>query len=144
MFMVSTFENGSVHGLHYMWLMESVCVVFPFQSGEADTLANRLAEAEKALALKQDHIDKLKEEMEQLRATLETIPVLNAQVKEHRIQINIYFCLCYKYLFNMHAAYSNTIAHFLFCRQRSLRWTSWLKEKPERNSIKRRKSCRRT
>ncbi|KAK7132138.1 hypothetical protein R3I93_018631 [Phoxinus phoxinus] len=51
------------------------------RSGEADTLANRLAEAEKALALKQDHIDKLKEEMEQLRATLETIPVLNAQAE---------------------------------------------------------------
>lgn len=53
----------------------------PFKGGEADTLANRLAEAEKALALKQEHIDKLKEEMEQLRAKLETIPVLNHQVK---------------------------------------------------------------
>jgi len=86
--------------------MESVCVVFPFQSGEAETLANRLAEAEKALALKQEHIDKLKEEMEQLRATLETIPVLNAQV----IQIITYFV----FVMNTHstcmlAAYSNKL-----------------------------------
>ncbi|XP_016409510.1 NF-kappa-B essential modulator isoform X2 [Sinocyclocheilus rhinocerous] len=55
------------------------------RSGEADTLANRLAEAEKALALKQDLIDKLKEEMEQLRATLETIPVLNAQAEIYKM-----------------------------------------------------------
>jgi len=100
---VSTLANGSVHGLHYMWLMESVCVVFPFQSGEAETLANRLAEAEKALALKQEHIDKLKEEMEQLRATLETIPVLNAQVKRTPHSNNHLLCLCYEYSFNMHA-----------------------------------------
>ncbi|XP_056590015.1 NF-kappa-B essential modulator isoform X2 [Triplophysa dalaica] len=51
------------------------------RSEEADTLANRLAEAEKALALKQDLIDKLKEDTEQLRATLETIPVLTAQAE---------------------------------------------------------------
>ncbi|XP_016300506.1 NF-kappa-B essential modulator-like isoform X2 [Sinocyclocheilus anshuiensis] len=55
------------------------------RSGEADTLANRLAEAEKALALKQDLIDKLKEETEQLRATLETIPVLNAQAEIYKM-----------------------------------------------------------
>ncbi|XP_051516776.1 NF-kappa-B essential modulator-like isoform X1 [Myxocyprinus asiaticus] len=53
--------------------------------GEADTLANRLAEAEKALALKQDLIDKLKEGTEQLRATLETIPVLNAQAEIYKM-----------------------------------------------------------
>ncbi|XP_043081007.1 NF-kappa-B essential modulator isoform X2 [Puntigrus tetrazona] len=55
------------------------------RSGEADTLANRLAEAEKALALKQDLIDKLKEETEQLRAALETIPVLNAQAEIYKM-----------------------------------------------------------
>ncbi|XP_016102596.1 NF-kappa-B essential modulator-like isoform X2 [Sinocyclocheilus grahami] len=55
------------------------------RSGEADTLTNRLAEAEKALALKQDLIDKLKEETEQLRATLETIPVLNAQAEIYKM-----------------------------------------------------------
>uniref|UniRef100_A0A671QHY3 NF-kappa-B essential modulator n=1 Tax=Sinocyclocheilus anshuiensis TaxID=1608454 RepID=A0A671QHY3_9TELE len=53
--------------------------------GEADTLVNRLAEAEKALALKQDLIDKLKEETEQLRAALETIPVLNAQAEIYKM-----------------------------------------------------------
>ncbi|KAA0706976.1 NF-kappa-B essential modulator [Triplophysa tibetana] len=55
------------------------------RSGEADTLANRLAEAEKALALKQDLIDKLKEDTEQLRATLETIPVLTAQADIYKM-----------------------------------------------------------
>lgn len=55
------------------------------RGGEADTLANRLAEAEKALALKQEHIDKLKEEMEQLRAKLETIPVLNHQAEIYKM-----------------------------------------------------------
>ncbi|XP_073679094.1 NF-kappa-B essential modulator isoform X2 [Garra rufa] len=55
------------------------------RSGEADTLANRLGEAEKALALKQDLIDKLKEETEQLRAALETIPVLNAQAEIYKM-----------------------------------------------------------
>ncbi|XP_059396683.1 NF-kappa-B essential modulator-like isoform X2 [Carassius carassius] len=55
------------------------------RGGEADTLANRLAEAEKALALKQDLIDKLKDETEQLRATLETIPVLNAQAEIYKM-----------------------------------------------------------
>lgn len=56
-----------------------------YRSGEADTLANRLAEAEKALALKQELIDKLKEETEQLRAKLETIPVLNAQAEIYKM-----------------------------------------------------------
>ncbi|XP_050953044.1 NF-kappa-B essential modulator isoform X2 [Labeo rohita] len=55
------------------------------RSGEADTLANRLGEAEKALALKQDLIDKLKEETEKLRAALETIPVLNAQAEIYKM-----------------------------------------------------------
>lgn len=95
---------------------------FPFQSGEADTLANRLAEAEKALALKQDLIDKLKEESEQLRSALETIPVLNAQVNITSAHwcysaLLTYFVLaCYKYMFSIHAAYNNTntIAHFIF------------------------------
>ncbi|TRZ01933.1 hypothetical protein DNTS_012387, partial [Danionella cerebrum] len=54
------------------------------RSVDADTLA-RLADAEKALALKQEHIDKLKEEMEQLRSKLETIPVLNAQAEIYRM-----------------------------------------------------------
>lgn len=54
------------------------------RGGEADT-ANRLAEAEKALALKQELIDKLKEDTEQLRATLETIPVLNAQAEIYKM-----------------------------------------------------------
>ncbi|XP_005162127.1 NF-kappa-B essential modulator isoform X1 [Danio rerio] len=55
------------------------------RGGETDTLANRLGEAEKALALKQEHIDKLKEEMEQLRAKLETIPVLNHQAEIYKM-----------------------------------------------------------
>ncbi len=53
-----------------------VCVV-GFQGGD---LCSRLEEAERALALKQDLIDKLKEEVEQQKGSLETIPVLTAQV----------------------------------------------------------------
>lgn len=43
-------------------------------------LCSRLEEAERALALKQDLIDKLKEEVERQKGPLETVPVLTAQV----------------------------------------------------------------
>lgn len=49
-----------------------------FQGGD---LSSRLEEAERALALKQDLIDKLKEEVEQQKGSLETVPVLAAQVQ---------------------------------------------------------------
>lgn len=49
-------------------------------------LYSRLEEAERALALKQDLIDKLKEEVEQQKGSLETIPVLTAQVKTHSLR----------------------------------------------------------
>uniref|UniRef100_A0AAY4B507 NF-kappa-B essential modulator n=1 Tax=Denticeps clupeoides TaxID=299321 RepID=A0AAY4B507_9TELE len=52
--------------------------------GEVEDLTNRLAEAEKALALKQELIDKLKEEVEQQRGSLETVPVLNAQAEIYK------------------------------------------------------------
>lgn len=55
------------------------CVIVP-QGGD---LCSRLEEAEKALALKQDLIDKLKEEVEQQKGSLETVPVLTAQVHLH-------------------------------------------------------------
>ncbi|MEQ2176634.1 hypothetical protein GOODEAATRI_029999, partial [Goodea atripinnis] len=42
-------------------------------------LSSRLEEAERALAIKQDLIDKLKEEVEQQKGSLETVPVLTAQ-----------------------------------------------------------------
>lgn len=51
-----------------------------FQGGD---LSSRLDEAERALALKQDLIDKLKEEVEQQKGSLETVPVLAAQVQLH-------------------------------------------------------------
>ncbi|XP_071229391.1 NF-kappa-B essential modulator-like isoform X2 [Salvelinus alpinus] len=44
----------------------------------------RLEEAERALALKQDLIDKLKEEVEQQRGSLETVPVLTAQAEIYK------------------------------------------------------------
>uniref|UniRef100_UPI001EAE8CD8 NF-kappa-B essential modulator-like n=1 Tax=Oncorhynchus gorbuscha TaxID=8017 RepID=UPI001EAE8CD8 len=47
---------------------------------EGGDMVVRLEEAERALALKQDLIDKLKEEVEQHRGSLETVPVLTAQV----------------------------------------------------------------
>ncbi|XP_074538472.1 NF-kappa-B essential modulator isoform X4 [Halichoeres trimaculatus] len=46
---------------------------------EGGDLCSRLEEAERALALKQGLIDKLKEEVEQQKGSLETIPVLTAQ-----------------------------------------------------------------
>ncbi|XP_064161888.1 NF-kappa-B essential modulator isoform X2 [Anguilla rostrata] len=52
--------------------------------GEVEDLANRLVEAERALALKQELIDKLKEEVEQQRGTLETVPVLTAQAEIYK------------------------------------------------------------
>ncbi|KAM3872049.1 NF-kappa-B essential modulator [Diretmus argenteus] len=51
---------------------------------EDGDLRSRLEEAERALALKQDLIDKLKEEVEQQRASLETIPVLTAQAEIYK------------------------------------------------------------
>uniref|UniRef100_A0A3Q1ETI9 NF-kappa-B essential modulator n=1 Tax=Acanthochromis polyacanthus TaxID=80966 RepID=A0A3Q1ETI9_9TELE len=44
----------------------------------------RLEEAERALALKQDLIDKLKEEVEQQKGSLETVPVLTAQAEIYK------------------------------------------------------------
>lgn len=59
----------------------NICVFCVFQGGD---LCGRLEEAERALALKQDLIDKLKEEVEQQKGSLETVPVLTAQVQSHR------------------------------------------------------------
>ncbi|KAM6977395.1 NF-kappa-B essential modulator isoform 2-T2 [Aplochiton taeniatus] len=47
-------------------------------------LCSRLEEAERALVLKQDLIDKLKEEVEQQRGSLETVPVLTAQAEIYK------------------------------------------------------------
>ncbi|TSM04888.1 Selenide, water dikinase 2 [Bagarius yarrelli] len=52
--------------------------------GETETLAQRLEEAEKALALKQAHIDKLKEDSEQLRVLQETVEVFTAQAEIYK------------------------------------------------------------
>lgn len=60
-----------------LYIYSSACLS---QGGD---LCSRLEEAEKALALKQDLIDKLKEEVEQQKGSLETVPVLTAQVKLH-------------------------------------------------------------
>ncbi|XP_017293883.1 NF-kappa-B essential modulator [Kryptolebias marmoratus] len=51
---------------------------------EEGDLSSRLEEAERALALKQDHIDKLKEEVEQQKGSLETVPVLTAQAEIYK------------------------------------------------------------
>uniref|UniRef100_A0A3B4AE24 NF-kappa-B essential modulator n=1 Tax=Periophthalmus magnuspinnatus TaxID=409849 RepID=A0A3B4AE24_9GOBI len=51
---------------------------------EGGDLCSRLEEAERALALKQDLIDKLKEEVEQQKGSLETIPVLTAQAEIYK------------------------------------------------------------
>ncbi|XP_030218742.1 NF-kappa-B essential modulator isoform X4 [Gadus morhua] len=51
---------------------------------EGEDMCGRLDEAERALALKQDLIDKLKEEVEQQRCTLETVPVLTAQAEIYK------------------------------------------------------------
>ncbi|XP_041801476.1 NF-kappa-B essential modulator isoform X4 [Chelmon rostratus] len=48
---------------------------------EGGDLCSRLEEAERALALKQDLIDKLKEEVEQQKGSLETVPVLTVQAE---------------------------------------------------------------
>ncbi|GCB85165.1 hypothetical protein scyTo_0025859, partial [Scyliorhinus torazame] len=47
--------------------------------GQVEEVTQQLREAEEALVLKQDLIDKLKEDVERLKAELETIPVLKAQ-----------------------------------------------------------------
>uniref|UniRef100_A0A665UV85 NF-kappa-B essential modulator n=1 Tax=Echeneis naucrates TaxID=173247 RepID=A0A665UV85_ECHNA len=51
---------------------------------EGGDLCSRLEEAERALALKQDLIDKLKEEVEQQKGSLETVPVLAAQAEIYK------------------------------------------------------------
>ncbi|KAK2850970.1 hypothetical protein Q5P01_007246 [Channa striata] len=51
---------------------------------EGGDLSRRLDEAERALALKQDLIDKLKEEVEQQKGSLETVPVLTAQAEIYK------------------------------------------------------------
>ncbi|XP_028309721.1 NF-kappa-B essential modulator isoform X2 [Gouania willdenowi] len=51
---------------------------------EEGDLRSRLDEAERALALKQDLIDKLKEEVEQQKGSLETVPVLTAQAEIYK------------------------------------------------------------
>ncbi|XP_036388125.1 NF-kappa-B essential modulator isoform X1 [Megalops cyprinoides] len=52
--------------------------------GEVEDLSKRLVDAETALALKQGLIDKLKEEVERLKASLETLPVLAAQAEIYK------------------------------------------------------------
>ncbi|MEQ2210632.1 hypothetical protein XENOCAPTIV_016925, partial [Xenoophorus captivus] len=52
---------------------------------EGGDLSSRLEEAERALAIKQDLIDKLKEEVEQQKGSLETVPVLTAQVTSKQL-----------------------------------------------------------
>lgn len=51
---------------------------------EGGDLCSRLEEAERALALKQDLIDKLKEEVERQKGSLETVPVLTAQAEIYK------------------------------------------------------------
>ncbi|CAN9515898.1 unnamed protein product [Ophioblennius macclurei] len=51
---------------------------------EGGDLCSRLEDAERALALKQDLIDKLKEEVEQQKGSLETVPVLTAQAEIYK------------------------------------------------------------
>ncbi|KAM6925057.1 NF-kappa-B essential modulator [Xenentodon cancila] len=51
---------------------------------EGGDLSSRLEEAERALAMKQDAIDKLKEQVEQLKSSLDTIPVLTAQAEIYK------------------------------------------------------------
>ncbi|XP_047235354.1 NF-kappa-B essential modulator isoform X3 [Girardinichthys multiradiatus] len=51
---------------------------------EGGDLSSRLEEAERALAIKQDLIDKLKEEVEQQKGSLETVPVLTAQAEIYK------------------------------------------------------------
>ncbi|XP_017568258.1 NF-kappa-B essential modulator isoform X1 [Pygocentrus nattereri] len=55
------------------------------RDGETETLTSRLEDAEKALALKQAHIDKLKEELEQQRSLQETVQVLTAQAEIYKL-----------------------------------------------------------
>uniref|UniRef100_A0A3B5KSY6 CCHC NOA-type domain-containing protein n=1 Tax=Xiphophorus couchianus TaxID=32473 RepID=A0A3B5KSY6_9TELE len=51
---------------------------------EGGDLSSKLEEAERALAIKQDLIDKLKEEVEQQKGSLETVPVLTAQAEIYK------------------------------------------------------------
>ncbi|XP_051914997.1 NF-kappa-B essential modulator isoform X3 [Hippocampus zosterae] len=63
------------------------CLVRSYDSilkNEGGDLCSRLEEAERALALKQDLIDKLKEEVEQQKGSLETVPVLTAQAEIYK------------------------------------------------------------
>lgn len=95
----------------------SVCL--QLQGGD---LCSRLEEAERALALKQDLIDKLKEEVERQKGSLETVPVLTAQVRirpspaqEHRNGPLL------------------KLEPLCLLRLRSIKQTSWQREKPERS-----------
>ncbi|XP_069041489.1 NF-kappa-B essential modulator isoform X2 [Lepisosteus oculatus] len=54
------------------------------RGAELEDLAAQLQEAERALAMKQDLIDKLKEQVEQQRGALETVPVLTAQAEIYK------------------------------------------------------------
>ncbi|XP_028266231.1 NF-kappa-B essential modulator isoform X8 [Parambassis ranga] len=51
---------------------------------EGGDLCSRLEDAERALAMKQELIDKLKEEVEQQKCSLETVPVLTAQAEIYK------------------------------------------------------------
>lgn len=60
------------------------------QKEMADELQERLTAAEQALAVKQDAIDKMKQEIFQKEKELETISVFQAQVRGH-INGNYFF-----------------------------------------------------
>lgn len=85
-------------------------------------LCSRLEEAERALALKQDLIDKLKEEVERQKGSLETVPVLTAQVG--RSPLGWDPC-CWR----------SEVKVGLLCllRLRSIKQISWQRGKPERS-----------
>uniref|UniRef100_UPI00398E5F0B NF-kappa-B essential modulator n=1 Tax=Pristiophorus japonicus TaxID=55135 RepID=UPI00398E5F0B len=53
--------------------------------GQVEEVTQQLREAEDALVMKQDLIDKLKEDAEKMKAELETIPVLNAQAEVFKV-----------------------------------------------------------
>lgn len=91
-----------------MFFFFSLC-----QSGETETITHRLEEAEKALALKQAHIDKLKEEVEQQRTLQETIEVLTAQVSRQK-KGNSYNSLLHKFFGTYNVFFSLTESIFLF------------------------------
>uniref|UniRef100_A0A665UVF1 NF-kappa-B essential modulator n=1 Tax=Echeneis naucrates TaxID=173247 RepID=A0A665UVF1_ECHNA len=73
---VVTEENSSA--LLFYYLTHGLTLTF------SSVCCVRLEEAERALALKQDLIDKLKEEVEQQKGSLETVPVLAAQAEIYK------------------------------------------------------------